>query len=103
MKTYRAHRCSRRHRSWRTFANCVWPWQVWPSAIGDGPFASVSRCNMRPGIPRYRYGVSVILFATAEAALAAKAGIDRTGCGGMCQGDHEVVQLMLEDAGDGAA
>lgn len=98
VKKYRRHRCTRKHRTWRTLANCVWSWQVWhDGAAGDGPFASVSLCNMGAGIPRYRYGASVVLFEDVKEALAAKAFIDRTGCGGLCRKAHEVIELVTND------
>ncbi|MGH2651381.1 MAG: hypothetical protein ACRDHS_03035 [Actinomycetota bacterium] len=90
-KVYREHGCDRRHRSFLTFAKCVWPRALW--ILGDGPFASVSWCGARPGLPRYRSGASVKLWETIEDAHKAKAQIDYTGCGGLCVRRHEVIQL----------
>jgi hypothetical protein len=83
----RCYICRRRHRSWFALANCVFPRAAWILGNPDpaGPcFAVVSNC---PG------GVTVALYATREAAAAAKEAIDGFGCGGRCLGRHEVQQL----------
>ena len=64
-----------------------WEWaeQVWPEAewiSGSGDLALVAHC------PR---GVTVTLHLSREGAERARAGIDRTSCGGRCEKDHEVV------------
>src|SRR3954453_804375 len=79
---YRRHGkpgCTAKHRTWKTRATCIWPWAHW--IIGDGPYATLSRC-------RYRV-TTVMLHRTEAAALGALALIDDYGCGGACrqQGD----------------
>jgi hypothetical protein len=61
----------------------------WPDAYilrGNGPFAVLAYC------PR---AFTICLYETREAADAAKAVIDRLGCGGRCQGasEHVVVEM----------
>jgi hypothetical protein len=83
-KTYRRHNCKRRHRSYRTLANCMWPRAVWVN--GDGPYATLARCRV----------LTVALHASLDAAHAAKRAIDQWGCGGRCPctgAGHELVRL----------
>jgi len=64
-------------------------WKRWRRAIwivGDGPWASVSRC------PR---GTTVQLYGEEAEALRAKRVIDGSGCSGACVGRHEVVELRV--------
>jgi hypothetical protein len=74
--------CGAVHRFWRTVAKCRWRKAEW--ITGSGRYASVSYC------PR---GITVILFAERAAAEAARRGIDKWRCGGMCCGRHSVVDL----------
>jgi hypothetical protein len=83
VKTYNRHRCERAHRSYRTMASCVWPWAHW--VIGDGPYASVSRCR----------GTTIALWPTPDAAEEAKRTIDALACGGACSRRHDVIRLDL--------
>jgi hypothetical protein len=82
MKIYRRHRCSAQHRTFRTFANCVWPRAAW--VHGEGPFALVAYCGRR---------VTVSLHATADAAEENKWLIDDTACVGSCCRSHEIIRL----------
>jgi len=82
VKIYRRHYCERRHRTYRTLAKCLWPRALW--IVGEGPYATLAWC------PR---GLTVELHRTREAAEEAKACIDVTGCGGLCQGRHEIIIL----------
>ncbi len=96
MKIYRQHKCERRHRTYTTFAECAWKKRGIPVHVsGDGPYASVSRCNDDYSLPSYRQIITVYLYDTAEEATAAKKLIDETMCGGLCRRNHEVVQLEL--------
>lgn len=81
MKVYRRHYCARQHRSYRTFARCVWPRAAW--VAGDGPYAVVAYCKV----------TTVTLHATYERAAEAKAAIDSGACGGRCIQRHEVLYL----------
>lgn len=83
MKTYRRHNCTRTHRTFTTFAKCIWPRAHW--IHGDGAYASVARCGR---------GTTIQLHATATDAQDAKEQIDGHGCGGLCQRQHEVIQLI---------
>jgi hypothetical protein len=64
--------------TWK-WAQRAWPEAEWISGTGD--WAVVAYC------PR---GLTVTLHQTEEGAIASKAGIDRTGCGGRCVKDHEI-------------
>jgi hypothetical protein len=75
------HRCTANHRTYRKFALCTFPRAAWVQ--GEGPYASLAWCRE----------LTVQLFATEAAALAAKDTIDSTACGGACSKNHEVVQL----------
>src|SRR5438132_827319 len=77
-------RCGRRHKNWRTIAECCWPRAEW--ITGFGQWASVSLC------PR---GVTVQLYATRDEAEAAKRLVDKTRCGSQCWGppQHRVIDL----------
>lgn len=78
---YRRHNCIRRHRTYRTFAKCVWPRAAWIS--GNGPFAVVAYCRV----------TTVTLHTTASAAQNAIWTINSTGCGGRCSRHHKLVRL----------
>ena len=75
------HQCGGNHRTYRTYARCVWPRACW--IVGDGPYAVLAHCRV----------LTVTLHPTAHQAEASKAVIDRTACGGLCHNDHEVVRL----------
>jgi hypothetical protein len=82
MKTYRRHNCDRRHRSYNTFARCIWGRRaIWVK--GEGPYALLAWCRV----------LSVSLWPTEEDACWSMDFIDRTCCGGFCHGDHEVIRL----------
>lgn len=78
---YRQHKCARRHRTFQTFAKCVWPRAAW--IAGTGPFAVVAYCRH----------ITVTLHPDAETAQAALAVIDGGGCGGRCSRHHRLVRL----------
>ena len=61
-----------------------WPGAIW--IIGDGPYASVSRCPP---------GETVMLFGTMAEAEMLKSFIDSTGCGESCRRDHHAVELTI--------
>jgi len=81
MKVYRRHYCDRSHRSYRTWARCVWRRAEW--VVGDGPYATVAYCRV----------LTVELHQTLEDAQAALELIDTTACGGRCHGNHELIVI----------
>lgn len=83
MTIYDQHRCSRHHRTYRAFANCVWPKTAWIS--GEGQYAVLAPCG----------ALTISLYHRLDQAEEDQALIDLTGCGGLCHGDHEIVQLVL--------
>lgn len=86
MKTYRRHYCARRHKTYRTLAQCLWPRAVW--ITGNGPYATLARCGR---------ALTVQLHPTADAAQVARRVIDSSGCGGSCPctgAGHETVRLL---------
>lgn len=90
---YYRHNCERRHRTPRTFAQCVWKHAVW--IIGVGAYATVSTCSHGAR----RRCTTVMLHPTVEDAQQALATIDATGCGGRCTRQHKLIELVL-DGGD---
>lgn len=73
--------CLIEHRSYRTRAQCEWPYAVW--IVGRGRFATLAWCRV----------LSVMLHDTLEDAQQAQDTINRYGCGGMCTRDHRIVDL----------
>jgi hypothetical protein len=66
-------------------ARKTWPRAIW--VIGDGPYASVSRCPP---------GDTIMLFGTVNEAEMLKGFIDNTGCCQNCRRDHLVVELKIK-------
>ena len=86
MLTYSKHYCTRGHKSYSTFARCIWGKRAhW--VIGEGPYALLAWCG----------GLTVSLHDTEDSALSDKAMIDKTGCGGHCNNDHRVLRLELHN------
>lgn len=83
-KIYREHPCSARHRTYNKMGRCIWRRAAW--VVGDGPYATLAHCRT----------LTVMLHATSEDARHAKAFIDKFGCGGMCSGRHEIIELRLD-------
>ena len=75
------HRCSRQHHAAMALARCTFPDAGW--IRGDGPFGVVAWCSV----------VGITLYPTADAATAAHAALNDTGCGRRCTGHHGVLQL----------
>ena len=75
------HRCARQHHAATALARCTFPDAGW--IRGDGPFGVVAWCSV----------VGITLYATADAATAALAALNDTGCGRRCTGHHDVLQL----------
>ena len=74
-------RCGHNHRTTRALAKCLWPRAAW--IVGEGEFAVLAHCR----------ALTVSLWADAAAAEESKLFIDRSKCGGLCRGAHEVVHL----------
>jgi hypothetical protein len=83
-KLYRAHRCSKTHKSGLTFARCLWPNGT---IYDDGEFAVISRC---PG----HFWPTVNLYADIESASNDRWLADEY-CGEHCGHRHELVGLVL--------
>ncbi|GAB2474443.1 hypothetical protein [Xylanimonas ulmi] len=79
MKTYRQHRCARKHRTERAFMRCALPRAVW--VVGEGAYAVIAWCRV----------TTVSLHEELDSAEASKRLIDNHGCGGACRGAHEIV------------
>jgi hypothetical protein len=81
------HLCWRRHRKWRSIAECVWPRAIWIAGNppNRGPcYALESRCHP---------GCTVTLWDDLEEAAAAKRMIDRLHCGSRCCRQHTIYRL----------
>lgn len=82
---YRRHNCSAKHRTFKTFAKCVWPRAEWVE--GEGEYALVAYCGV----------TTVTLWPQAgfAEASARKRMIDSTGCGSDCSfgPQHKIVRL----------
>jgi hypothetical protein len=89
------HRGHHARTDWQAEADRRWPdgWDMVGPAIGDGQYATVAWCGP----------LTVQLWETREDAERALARIDRSGCGGCCWGDHELVDLAEPEAIDPAA
>jgi hypothetical protein len=83
MKTYRRHNCTRQHKTYHAFAKCTFRRAVW--VIGDGPYATLAWCR----------SLSVMLHETEHEAEISLEMINHTACGGLCNGRHELVLLVL--------
>ena len=88
MKTYRRHNCERSHRTYLTFAKCVFPRAIWIE--GEGPWAVLAWCGRGP---TRSTTLTVTLWATGPEANEALGPIDSSGCGGGCTGRHEIILL----------
>lgn len=78
-------KCGKRHRKLTTVARCIWPRAEWID--GEGAYALLAHCRV----------LTISLHADEQAAVVSKRQIDRTGCGGRCSGDHEIVQIALPE------
>lgn len=86
-KLYRRHNCTRRHRTWRTAADCIWPRAEW--VTGDGPYALLAYCHV----------LTVTLWDDPDDAEHQKRIIDATACGHACSRNHEIIQLTDQARG----
>ena len=73
-------RCSETHTSIRKYLECAFSRA---NISGTGKFALISRCGL----------TRISLYATEDAAHAAKGELDVATCPGNCRRSHEVVQL----------
>jgi len=71
-----------KRRPYLAEARALWPRADW--IRGSGRWASVAHCPP----------LTVALHTTAAEALSAKRRIDRTGCGGLCTGDHQFADVQ---------
>ena len=78
---YRRHNCTRRHRTYSTFARCIWPRAAW--VLGEGPYAVVAYCKV----------TTVTLHPDLDAARGALDFIGDFGCGGRCTRRHKLIRL----------
>jgi hypothetical protein len=76
--------CGRRHRSYETVAECLWPRATWIS--GDGPYAVLAHCNDL---------LTVNLHADQPTAEESIGALDQFGCGYACGRRHEIVLISL--------
>ncbi|WFR71419.1 hypothetical protein P9209_20865 [Prescottella defluvii] len=84
VKRYRWCGCGGNHPTYRSWAVCAWPSAAW--ITGDGRYAVVARCR--------RGALTVTLHAALTAAQAAFDRVGRTGCGGVCCGRHDLIQIV---------
>lgn len=80
VKVYRRCRCTRKHRTFRTWAVCAYPRAAW--VVGEGEFALIAWCST----------TTISLWPTLEGAHEALAGLGA--CGGRCVRRHEVVRIV---------
>lgn len=83
MNIYRRHNCTRKHRTTRTLAACMFPRAAW--VTGQGTFAVLAWCRV----------LTVTLHESESAATTNREWIDSTGCGGRCARRHEVARLEV--------
>lgn len=85
IKRYRQHGCRSQHRNYREWARCAWPSARLGS--GEGPFATVARCRMG--------NLTVHLHPDLDSAHRWHDAIALpSGCGGVCTGHHELVEII---------
>jgi len=86
--TWRRHKCSQNHREYHTWIKC----KIGASRVlwvqGTGPYATISWCGAAND-------VTVTLHGNLTEAVSALKQINRTGCGGRCTRDHQVVEVVL--------
>lgn len=71
------------HYDFREKADCIWPHAEWID--GNGPYAVLAHCRV----------LTIQMYRWEDEAVAAKARIDRSACGGMCVRHHELVKLWI--------
>ncbi len=76
-------RCGRRHRSYDTVAECLWP-GAW--ITGDGPYAVLAHCDEL---------LTVSLHPDHVIAEESIDVLDQFGCGHACGRRHEIVLISL--------
>lgn len=95
LKVYRLHYCERQHRTYLSFARCAWRNAIWVQPFEEGNdlrYALVSGCQ-KPYLRGDQRTVS--LWASRDNAELQKTWIDRSGCGGGCYRDHEIIRLEI--------
>lgn len=88
IRRYESCNCTKRHRTFRAMARCIWRRACW--ITGNGPYASVSNCG----------ATTVMLYSDMLAAHKALEFIDELGCGGQCFGNHTL--FLIGQIGDAA-
>lgn len=83
VKTYKNHRCKRRHKSEGTFLRCAFPTLAWVQ--GEGAYAVIAWCRTP----------TITLWSSTNLAQAALTELDALRCGGRCTGRHEIVHLNI--------
>jgi hypothetical protein len=93
LDTERHATCGHKHRSYRAVAKCCWPSPYW--ILGEGPYATVSRCLRVIWWNHITSRHTIMLHPTEDAAWTALAQINTTGCGQRCSGAgrHEIYVL----------
>jgi hypothetical protein len=83
----REHNCNRRHLTWATAAQCIWPRAA--TVDGDGRYAVLTNCGV----------MRVALWRSPAAAERQMALYDRGGCGRRCTGDHSIAEITVSARG----
>ena len=85
MKTYKNHRCGRRHKTEQTFLRCALPTLAWVQ--GEGSFAVVAWCRTP----------TITLWPSTTLAQATLTELNALACGGRCTQRHEIIRVDLGD------
>lgn len=80
------HGCGRIHYGYQSLAECRWPDAAY--VTGDGAFAVLSRCDL----------LAVSLYDTRAEARRRHRRLEEQGCGRACEGRHELVVLVQQEA-----
>ena len=81
-KTRSQCRCSKAHRTEKTFARCWWHRAVW--IWGNGPYAMIAWCG----------ATTITLCPTFQVAECYLSHVDDAGCGSSCHDAHEIIRIV---------
>lgn len=83
LKSYGRHNCDGTHRTYRGLAGCIFRSEDPYWIAGEGPYAVLCWCG----------GLTISLHELLHTAIVTRHDLDRTGCGGGCDRNHEVVAI----------
>jgi hypothetical protein len=91
-----ASRCKKKHGDALALAKCAFKKAIWVSAGDKGPewqYALLAWCPSS-GAKEGEHALTITVWADLEAARKQLKLLDNDACGGKCQNDHELLQLI---------